>query len=308
MASGTEQQTTLTPSRRATAANDAGRRAHPGRHRVREAIWLITIVLLVAASIVLARMRWYSAGSELGYDLGFAGGIAMLLLFLYPLRKRFRALASFGKTRFWFALHMVLGIAGPLLIILHSTLRFGSVNAIVAFASMALVAASGVVGRFLYARIHHGLYGRRASLAELRAQTGVEAATMHSRLAFAPGVEARLAAFGALAARVEKDGLRYPWRFFTLGVRAVFERLRCNREVAVRMRALAAEHHWASAKARRRIASRKALVADYLRGTLRVAQFHVFERLFSWWHVLHVPLVYMLVLSAIAHVVAVHMY
>ncbi len=40
----------------------------------------------------------------------------------------------------------------------------------------------------------------------------------------------------------------------------------------------------------------------------RVAQFGVFERLFSCWHVLHVPLVYMMVLSAIAHVVAVHMY
>jgi hypothetical protein len=40
----------------------------------------------------------------------------------------------------------------------------------------------------------------------------------------------------------------------------------------------------------------------------RIAQFSAWERLFSWWHVAHVPFVYLMVLSAIAHVVAVHAY
>ena len=47
---------------------------------------------------------------------------------------------------------------------------------------------------------------------------------------------------------------------------------------------------------------------DYLSSVQRAAQFATWERMFSWWHVLHVPLVYMLVLSAIAHVIAVHIY
>ena len=47
---------------------------------------------------------------------------------------------------------------------------------------------------------------------------------------------------------------------------------------------------------------------NYLDSVQRVSQYAAFVRLFSLWHVLHVPLVYMLVLSAIAHVVAVHMY
>jgi hypothetical protein len=284
------------------------RAAHEHRPITREGVWIAIIAMLVIATLLVARMKLYTAGSDLGYALGLAGGIAMALLFLYPLRKRWRALSSFGKTRFWFALHMILGIVGPLLIVLHSTLRFGSINATVAFACMSLVAASGVVGRFLYVRIHHGLYGRRASLAELRAAAGSEASTMHSRLSFAPEIEARLAAFGERAARVERGGLHSPWHFFTLGFVAAIERRRCNRDIEARMRATAIVEDWPAAKLRRRIGSRKALVAEYLRGVVRVAQFHVFERLFSWWHVLHVPLVYMLVMSAIAHVVAVHMY
>jgi hypothetical protein len=50
------------------------------------------------------------------------------------------------------------------------------------------------------------------------------------------------------------------------------------------------------------------LIRHYVRAVQQVAQFGAYERLFSWWHMLHVPFLYMLVLSAIAHVVAVHMY
>ena len=40
----------------------------------------------------------------------------------------------------------------------------------------------------------------------------------------------------------------------------------------------------------------------------RAATLGVYERLFSLWHVLHVPLFVILVLTAIIHVVAVHLY
>lgn len=33
---------------------------------------------------------------------------------------------------------------------------------------MVIVALSGLVGRYFYTKIHHGLYGRKASLKELR--------------------------------------------------------------------------------------------------------------------------------------------
>jgi hypothetical protein len=232
----------------------------------------------------------------------------MVLLFLYPLRKHWRGARNFGPTRFWFWLHMTLGIAGPALIIVHSTLRFGSLNATFAFASMTLVAGSGIAGRFLYARIHHGLYGRRASLAELRARTGLDAETVRSKLAFAPDVERRLKEFGRRADKTGRTGLVHPWQFFALGVHAAIARRRCTIEATRALTTLAAMERWRADKLARRIAGSRSLIAAHLRAVQRVAQFGVFERLFSIWHVLHVPLVYMLVLSAIAHVVAVHMY
>jgi hypothetical protein len=42
--------------------------------------------------------------------------------------------------------------------------------------------------------------------------------------------------------------------------------------------------------------------------TRKLAQIGIFERLFSLWHVFHVPLFAMMLLSAIGHVVAVHVF
>ena len=203
---------------------------------------------------------------------------------------------------------MMLGIAGPLLIIVHSTLTFGSLNAIVAFSAMALVAGSGIVGRFLYSRIHYGLYGRRATLADLRAQAGFDSEEVRSKLAFVPAVEAELEEFARRASATGHDGLTHPLRFMALGWHAKIARRRCTREALRALRERAAAEDWSEGRLVRRIRSRSALIAAHLRAVQRVAQFGVFERLFSWWHILHVPLVYMMVLAAVAHVVAVHMY
>jgi hypothetical protein len=296
-----------------SAANDdvaarTNTRATPARRSVREGLLLALVVAMTFAVGYAARHVPFTPASPLGYWIGVAGGVAMLLLFLYPLRKRWRIAARWGRTRWWFALHMVLGVAGPLLVVLHSTLRLRSVNATIAFACMGLVATSGIVGRYFYGRIHHGLYGQRASLAEFRAEAGLGSAEMRSKLAFAPAVETRLERFAAHAEKVGRDGLKRPWRFFILGFAGWFEGWRSGREVVRQLEDRARAEGWSQAALSRRTRAARALVARYLRAVQRVAQFTVFERLFSWWHVLHVPLVYMLVLSAIAHVIAVHMY
>ena len=47
---------------------------------------------------------------------------------------------------------------------------------------------------------------------------------------------------------------------------------------------------------------------DYTSLLGRVAQFSFYERLFALWHVFHLPIFLMMVLSAVIHVLAVHMY
>ena len=72
------------------------------------------------------------------------------------------------KLRSWFSLHMLLGVLGPLCILLHCNFRLGSTNSNVALAGMLLVAGSGLIGRYLYGKFHFGLYGQQVGLQQLK--------------------------------------------------------------------------------------------------------------------------------------------
>ena len=101
--------------------------------------------------------------SGVGYWLGIIGGVLMLLLLLYPLRKKARFI-KFGKTQYWFKVHMLFGVLGPLAILYHANFSLGSTNSNLALFSMVIVALSGFIGRYFYTKIHHGLYGRKKDL------------------------------------------------------------------------------------------------------------------------------------------------
>jgi hypothetical protein len=94
----------------------------------------------------------------------------------------------------------------------------------------------------------------------------------------------------------------------SLGVRRIFVYRACVTELERVMRRIAELRNWDADKYRRRFRRAKALIKDYLSVAQGVSQFTMYDRLLRLWHVAHVPLVYLLVLSAIAHVIAVHMY
>jgi hypothetical protein len=262
---------------------------------------------LTLLAVLVSRRELYTPGSDFGYYMGVVGGIMMLTLLLYPLRKHLRFMQVLGGMRHWFRVHMLFGIIGPLLILFHSTFTIGSLNAGVALACMLLVAGSGVVGRFMYTRIHHGLYGRRATVQELQTQLGMHEGEVRSKFHFAPSVESRLKAYGELAHR-HPPGLAGAWQFLTLAPRARYVHLQCLREVKQILREHGARRGWERDKLRRRLGAASEMMAAYLKAARHAAQFGAYEQLFSLWHVLHVPFVFMLAISGMVHVIAVHMY
>lgn len=284
----------------------------PSHSAGRQPAKISTLLAVVAVAVGLA---WFTtsaldlkASSRLGYWLGVAGGCAILFVFLYPLRKRVAVMRGWGSAKPWFVLHMVCGLCGPLIVLMHSGFHIGSINAGVAVVSMLVVAASGIAGRFIYVRIHRGLSGAHWTLAELQSLIGASDAQVHSRLAFAPGVEERLHAFREQLARAEGTTIERAGAFLTAGLRGRRVRTQCRRELTLALRARAAAVGWNRSQYERALAKSTRLVEDYLDAVRRASQLAVYERIFSWWHILHLPLVWLLVLSAITHVIAVHAY
>ncbi len=268
-------------------------RARSSQRRQHALMWTALTLLVILG----ARTDAYDVDSDFAYWLGVAGGSAMLTLLLYPLRKRLDRWLPLGRLRYWFSGHMVLGIAGPVLILLHCKLSLGSLNAKVAFWSMVVVAASGIVGRFLYAQLHRGLYGRQRSAGELRAEAASALAAAAPMLDQHSNARA-LAAFAALAADTGRRGLAAPWQQLTLPLRARATWKACLADVLIVHGKVDPGH----------LQHLSIQLRDYLAAASAAARFGAIERLFSLWHVAHLPLVVILVLTALFHVLAVHMY
>lgn len=270
-------------------------------------IWWATAFAVLLAWLA-GRSGWYTSDDAIGYNLGLAGGVAMLALLLYPLRKRLPFAQRLGAMKPWFGFHMFLGIVGPALILAHTTFRLGSLNATVALVSMLLVAGSGLIGRYIYVKIHSGLHGERMVFHDLQQAAGFLADDVRSNLVYAPAVAERLRRFEAYALAPMTSVPGRIVRFFVLFPLSVLLWLRCHVALGRMLARAARQRGWDAGKAQARLAKTRRLVHRYLKTLVRLAHFRVYERLFSLWHVLHVPLFVLLVISAAVHVLAVHMY
>jgi hypothetical protein len=294
--------TKFTRSRAAvTSAAPAAAALKP--RRLGAALFALVIAAILLAAWVHRGDNWISPQTGLGYQLGIIGSLMMLALLLYPQRKRYANLEWLGQIGDLFRIHMVLGIVGPLLVVLHCNFQLGSINSNVALGAMLVVVASGIVGRYLYGHIHVGLYGRKAELKDLVHDADALKEIVGQDGDAAPILTAALSQFEAesLKAANPLNALRY-------GAATRQGRKALSQILLPLIERQAAAGRWPqSLKLARRDAALLHL-EQYLAAIRKAAAFAVYERLFAIWHVLHMPMFFLLVFAAIAHVVAVHLY
>lgn len=103
-----------------------------------------------------------------GHGFGILGTFLMIMgMLLYMARKRFRSLSRLGNLKYWLEFHIFLCTLGPILILFHTSFKFGGIVAI-SFWSMVAVFLSGIIGRFIYIQIPRTIEGRELSLNEVR--------------------------------------------------------------------------------------------------------------------------------------------
>lgn len=267
---------------------------------------LLAAALAIWIGFEFPTERYLSPENGLGYALGIFGASAMLLLLLYPARKRFRAIGFLGSVKGWFQAHMVLGVVGPILVLYHSNFSLGATNSNAALWSMLLVAGSGIFGRHFYTRIHLGLYGRRASRADMQAAAG----QLREKVAgsgFVPDLLELLDAADQRLLAAQRGGA-VALRPLFVTFRMYHERWRITRRAMRELRHAAADSPVLRAQHATFARTVRLYIARRLEATRRVAEFESYERLFSLWHVLHLPLFFLLLIAGVVHVIAVHVY
>jgi hypothetical protein len=273
-----------------------------------EQIIFVGAALVLIVGIQLPVAHYLSPKSGLGYAIGIIGGTLILSQLLYALCKRVRSLRFLGSVQGWFRTHMILGIVGPVCILIHCGFSLGATNSNIALFSMLTVSGSGIFGRYFYSKIHHGLYGRKATLSELqdRAQDLRARATkilMMPELAnLLEEQERRLLAIGDWGA------LRMAFAPLAISYLHSSSRSRLRRYVRAAIRVTAARHKAVAKQSDRFERVAFDYVSRRMKLTREVVEFRIYERLFSVWHVLHMPLFLMLIAAGIVHVISVHVY
>lgn len=287
---------TRSPSRSKRDAT-AGSPSLPGRLLV-----FVLVGLSIWVAYTVATGKYYTPRSDFGWYLGVTGSVMLLLMLAYPLRKHVGFMSRWGALKYWFRIHMIMGIVGPTLVLFHSTFHLRSTNATIALFSMLGVVISGIIGRFIYTKIHYGLYGRRATLEKVQEELAGLSNDAKSRLHFAPRVEQWLQSFERDSKQLDRSFTSHIFSPLTIGLKRIILAFRCAHELR---KILKTER---DTEFRGEASEAIKLASSYLRECQRVAQFSTFERLFSLWHVLHVPLIYILAACTIFHIVAAYMY
>lgn len=273
-----------------------------------EQLVLAAAALVLIVGTQLPVQHYLSPKSGLGYAIGIVGGVLILLQLLYAVRKRVRSLSFLGSVPRWFQTHMLLGIVGPVCILVHCGFSLGATNSNIALFSMLIVAGSGIFGRYFYSKIHHGLYGRKATLAELQ-ERAEEVRERNTKILMMP----------ELAALLEKEerelldiGDWGPVSMIVAPVAIAYRHAashsRLRRYVRAAIRVTAARHKAVAKQSDRFERVAFDYVSRRMKVTREVVEFRIYEKLFSLWHVLHMPLFLMLIAAGIVHVVSVHVY
>ena len=237
---------------------------------------------------------WLKPGGTLGLTFGLMGFLMFVFMWLYPLRKKVRALAWTGSVGNWMRVHIVAGLAVPVIAAAHAGWRFEGLIGL-GYLSMLVVSFSGVVGRYLYVHIPRSRNGlelsmedvnseRRALLTNLSAATGLVPAEIERRLAVDAGSYAGL------------DPLRTLWRMFQ-------DDLRRGRTIRELKAELLRPHPGRRPLARHDLAETMRLARRELALAQQVRMLEATRRVFGYWHVAHRPFAVTAFIAVLVHVI-----
>lgn len=269
-------------------------------------------VVAIAVGFEIRNEYYLTPTDGFGYALGIAGGVMMLLLLLYPLHKRYQLMGRLLTVQRWFQIHMLLGIVGPVCILYHCNFSFGSINSNVALLSMILMVLSGLVGRFIYTKIHFGLYGQKTTLVALKERQLFASKQLtlyddNGALELNPKIRASLSRYEQAAAP-RKTVLGNFSRIVTMGVKTRARYLYLCHLLDRDKRRLLRSEKIPARQIKQEIRELKTNLREYMSTIRKIAQLYFYERLFSFWHMFHLPIFFMLVVTGFVHVYAVHVY
>ncbi len=222
---------------------------------------------------------WFKASGIFGHGLGIIGTLLITIgVFLYIPAKKYGFLEKYIRLKYLLDFHIFLCTLGPILILFHTTFKFGGIVS-VAFWSMVLVVLSGVIGRYIYLQLPRSISGREMSRQEIK--------------------QAQEAAFAEMAFLTDqKPELLNAIKSYENPHKSWWGRRKHFISTLKSYRAEMAELDISDTQRKKVMAT----LRSELKLQQRINNLETMQRLFKYWHVAHRPFALIMLFVVIAHI------
>ncbi len=226
------------------------------------------------------RYNWFKPSGIFGQGLGVVGTILIAFgVFIYIARKRYGFLGRYIRIKYLLEFHIFLCVLGPILILFHTTFKFGGIVSI-AFWSMVAVVLSGVIGRFIYIQIPRTIEGRELTIQEILSQ----------RKEYIDHAKAHQGLSDEMVEEIFSTDLSQKWGLLTWWKNLI--RLKGIRKKLKRAGLSSGEQ--------REILS---LVKKEMVLSSKVGRLEQMQNLFKYWHVIHMPFAIIMLIIVLIHII-----
>ncbi|MDP1622009.1 MAG: hypothetical protein Q8M08_06680 [Bacteroidales bacterium] len=265
---------------------------------------LTIIVIVVVIAVTRIGLSYYTVGIEerffhpdhiklkpsgtWGHGMGIIGSLFMITgVSIYMARKRFRIFSRVGILKHWLEFHIFLCSMGPILVLFHTSFKFGGLVAI-SFWSMVAVFVSGIIGRFIYIQIPRTIEGRELSLNEVREMKSDIGD--HIRNLVSLNDESYNIIVDSTRKRVERSHKNFLVRY----IRKYSDDRKTIRNVktVLRQNKITKSQH----------KQVLALVKSDISLNRRIERLVTMQNLFKYWHVAHLPFALVMLIIMIIHI------
>ncbi len=272
-------------------------------HRIYLAV-LTLIVMLALAAIINKGYSYYKISMEerffssdhallkpsgiLGHGMGILGSVFMILgVSMYMARKRYRIFSRIGILKHWLEFHIFLCTLGPILVLFHTSFKFGGIVAI-SFWSMVAVFLSGIIGRFIYIQIPRTIEGRELSLNEIRDMKGDIGDTLTASIQLDEN------SYKIIVDSVKVKSKNYHGNF----IARFFRNYHDNRNTLSTVKSVLKKKNITRSQ-RQEVLS---LVKNEMSLNSRIERLVLMQNLFKYWHVAHLPFALVMLVIMVIHV------
>lgn len=269
-------------------------------------IGIVGFVFLAYVGATIAMQINFVEGSDIIYNSGLIGGCLMLVALIYFIIKRVKMIRRHLKSEMWYYLHIVCGALGAYLVLLHTSFDLRSVNGTISLITTFVVIVSGALGRYLFTLSTISLHRQYVDIRDTEQDLFdlIDKYECDSSLR----IRERISKYALYCFNKPRNTISYFARWASVVYLGIYYYSISKfdlRKISKNMSEVTSLPK-KDIEILKRYQKKKLQL--YILHIIKMGYTSLVEQVLRHWRMLHIPALYLLIVTAFLHVVVIHMY